>query len=348
MEYFNKNDWEEINGHLNELSRNLIEKYPKYRPYYQNIEGNFWIPIIKYSNKLGFEISFLENKDTWLKINKKIIQMARLESKIHEDILFKEENETDFDYAKKLFRCNEASLKKELRFRKIHEIDRDSDLLKSISKEYLDIAIVGLGHSDFWYENRFKIKQTQGITFDSYSTDLIIPSGYKRYFTKFTKNAVPNQIISRERKNLELCLNLIEHGKFTEKNPDYVGIWDSPEPSRGYFEVFLNNSNNLESDNFSGTIIDSYGKANFKGNLSDNHLSFLKKYETPFGDAIKTDIKYRAIKVDDEFYGRYDSENGGNIFYMIKSSKEKPINLAINLERKYDENPNFFEQFTFN
>ena len=319
--------------------RNYTKKYNRENEYY-------WDVLTSHLKKSGLDFIYLENIDTWFEINSAIVNDSMIRSKVFNEILFKEDGESEINYTKKLLTCNEMIHKAEIDYKKLHQQKRDNELLEEIARKEPNIAIVGLGHSDFWYNIREKINQTHKINFEKYSTDRGVFDKRGNCEMIFTENTEPIQETIAETDSLERLLLLYETGRlFSDKKPDYVGTFNSTHPSEGYFELFLDSKDK-------GIIVDYLGIAKVEGIFTDEKIEFTKMYTNAIGNVMKGEIKYIAKKRNgmlfnmNDFFGRYNGNSGGSIFYMTKNLS-KPFDLSLILNIEFIENPNFFEQFSF-
>jgi hypothetical protein len=344
LEHLSEYEFSEISLDLALKNYELMKNRPfKYHPEYSFRTAKYFESLKSICENLGFEVFFLEKKETWLRYNKALVRNARVRAAIYEDILFHSEEESDEEYSKKLYRCNDLIEKSETKLRKIHEIERDKELLDSISKQNLDLVIVGAGHSDLWRYNKDKIKKEFNINFESYAGDETntSESGHELLFNE---NPSLDLRLIADHLCLERKINLIETGRISKNGtPDYVGVWNITHPSQGYFELFLDKSEN----GFKGRIEDCLGSAKFEGEISNEKINFTKKYDFPLSIGAKEDVVYKGISNGEGFYGIFSIDGKIShiwpMFYMKKSHKEKPLNLCMNLDRLFETNKKDFD-----
>ncbi len=321
IETLNKKDQEEVEEHMWELSRREdltgFELYPSEQDHY-------WDVLTTHCEDLDHEVVFLENKELMLKLN-----LASLEEiKANNEEIFRERRETDEEYHIKLCRHNERGYNANLLCRKIQEIERDNALLTAIKSANIDVAIVGLGHSDFWTANKKDIQEKYGLNFEYYGVQE--PEGDRSIFTRFTNNAKPNLKRVYDRTILERSIRLMDQGSITKKDPDYVGIWDLLCPSKGFFEMFVQREEN--NGKIQGTIEDCLGSAKFSGSLVDGKIGFTKRYSKKLSseDAIKTNINYKGKQIGEGFCGYFsrDEDIVASAFYLAKAKQRNPIELS--------------------
>jgi len=348
FESFSEQGWKEVREDLrSQVSENydllISDDGRDYFPRFPDVFDKYWSVLKNFCCNTGLEVIFLEDKETFMKYNKAVMEQAKLEARI-DKTLFREDNESNISYSKKLFKCNEERHNLEIQVRKIHEFERDDKLLGAIRSSMVDVAIVGQGHSDFWFGDSEFIKESYGIDITKHSTDLmnVIPDS-GRYEMIFTENADVDPDLLFEREGLERAIRLFEKGKITEHGePAYVGVWNIPEPSNGYFEVFVEKSN---GKTLSGHIHDLLGVAIFEGTMNHNKIEFIKEYtQLSSKKAAKRSVNYKAIRKDNEFYGFFYANDFTYPFYMEKSPREKPIDLSLKFEKFNEENPGFCKQ----
>ncbi len=348
LESLSEKDWKEVKEDLkNQVGENYdslkLDDGINYIPSFSDVFDEYWNSLKVYLNKMDLDVVFLDNKELFLRYNELTIKKAKLEVEIKKK-LFQRKGESDFEYSKKLYGFNEERYNLEIKERKVHELERDTKLLEKIKSSRVNIAVVGQGHSDFWFGNREFIQEKYGIDIEKYSTDLMIPlfDGGEHRMT-LTENADSDPKLLFEREGLERSIRLVEQGRVTEHGkPDYVGVWDIPEPSKGYFEVFIDK---IEEKNISGFIHDLLGVATFKGTLNDGSMNFVKRYGSlSSSNAMKQDVNYKAVRKDNNFYGLFYANGFARPFCMIKSVKEKPIDLSLKFAKFHGENPEFYEE----
>lgn len=325
IEWLSKNDWNEVNYIMREKTGGYFKT------------SSYWDSLIEKIELIGHEMVFLEDKD----LIKKIIDAQKELQKANQHELFREEDESSKEYSLKLINHNEEIHKADINCRKIHEIERDNSILKKSLENNLDLAIVGVGHSDSWiYEERKR--------FEEYHIDKPeLPE--KRIFNmKFIENAEPNLEHIIENKNLVRLINLQKIGRLeTNKEPDYIGTFSHTHASKNYFEVYLDDKN-------SGTIIDSLGEANITGKFLENEVEFIKKYTLAESRALKGNINYRGASLNSllfktgEIYGRFHGTTRlgefSNIFLMTKD-KISPIKLSLMLANSWPKEKEHYEKF---
>lgn len=347
IESLSKDDWKLVREDLYRKNYEIDSKYERsYAKSYGRENEYYWDALVRHLKNIRLEVIYLENINAWFEINNAIVKDSMIRAKVFNEILFREEDESEIDYTKKLMACNEMIHQAELNYRKLHEQGRDSELLKEIAKNDLNVAVVGLAHSDFWYSIKEKINQIYKFNFEKYNVDKGLFNKRGNCEMIFTENAEPIQEIIVEINSLEKLLLLQETGRLVpDKKPDYAGTFNTTHPSEGYFELFLDSKT-------TGSVVDYLGIATVEGIFTDEKIEFTKTYNNAISNAMKGQIKYKARKREgmlfnmDDFFGRYMGNNGGSIFYMTKNLS-RPFDLSLVLNIEFIENPKFFEQFNF-
>jgi len=297
-----------------------------------NLSGSFpskscefyWSRVERNLKTLNLEPVFLERPKEWFDYANVLVKIANQE-RLRGEGLFLEEGESKFHYHWKLLKFNEADHALNLERRRIHEIERDNALLEKIAGERLDACVVGFGHAAYWTVNKVRIRSERGIDFDYCPTE---------DDEKIVKEKLLIEKEAFEREGLERALRLKETGRVVEgRNPDFVGIWDDCEPSRGYFEVFLDGI----SGTFSGRVEDCLGSASIVGKREDKSVQFVKTYDKNRSclDAAKGDIDYRALSAGDSYVGGFllQGSNFASGFYMQPFKGTKPITMSLKWDR---------------
>ncbi|MBS3078808.1 hypothetical protein J4218_01680 [Candidatus Pacearchaeota archaeon] len=320
LETFTTGDFETVQDHL--ASLRLDGRYP-------SEHNKYWDALKSVCGKFRFPYECLEDTRLWYKYNQLMVNFTRLNEVIHERVLFQEEGESDFHYNVKLAKCNELRHRSQLKVKQVHELDRDKRLLERIAEAKVDIAIVGDGHAAVWYAEKDRVKREFGIDLESYSTELMTPTGYPgQYVMEFTQNATPNDQTVFYNNILLRSLRLVSGERLIYgRKPDFVGTWRNVMPSEGYFEVFSN------GNGFSGEISDCIGDAVFEGEVNDQGVRFIKKY-TRANQTLTKPIEYRGMKVDGGYCGYYGVKGcGGGLFFMRAGESAKPLDLSVGIYR---------------
>jgi len=279
----------------------------------------FWTPVLEVLEKGDHELVYLEDVNIWKKYNEAVLEVA----KAKEIELIHYDDESNEAYHKKLIRRNEAVWKAGIKLRKIHEIDRDASLLERVKD--VDVAIVGLGHSDYWISKELLDCQ--------YHADCSSKKETFDYRNIFEKDRIPEESLVFERNSLERMLSFLESGNIMDEKPDYVGTWDRVNPSKGYFEVFIDEE---ENENFTGRIEDFLGTAVCIGTREDGYITFSKMYGTAVEGAVSDEIVYKA-QGEEEFYGHFFINGFGSPFYMAKREKMDPEEMGMRLYELFQE-----------
>ncbi len=280
LECLTKSDWDEVNQHILTLPFNPPEprfedqKYAS-RPYYMR-DGNddYWSVLEKVCLGLGFEVMHLEDKNIWFRYNELMIKVAENMAR-RENLQVKESGESEKHYHEKMTGFSLEEHRESVFLRRIHEIERDDNLLRRIKSSKIDVAVVGIGHSDYWMANPQVIETNFGVSFDSYSTEIPAKEdSYWRGSTCFTKNANPNLRMAFVRNSLGRAIQLMETGRLDDRTPDLVGTWNIDNPMKGYFEMFIKRN----GKSINGRIVDCLGDATFEGEIGSRDIRFIKKY----------------------------------------------------------------------
>ena len=187
-------------------------------------------------------------------------------------------------------------------------------ILRNIALNKCGVVAAGIGHTDAWVLGAENISQRYGISFGKYSTDTLFDKQPLELF--FTEDAVPKVSSFQEFVRIRRATALLERGRFSDKVPDWVGTWDVYQPSKGYFELFIEDKDGSE---VSGRIEDCLGSARFEGVITPRFVNFVKVYDSATNNAIKTRITY---KTEDQGYDReahqgvFESNSAGNYFYV--------------------------------
>lgn len=325
-------DWKKVYDHLRHLPFNppeprFIEDSIDEKPFYDEDSASYWRVLEEECRRLGLNVVYIEDKEIWFRHNESIIKLAENNAK-RRNLLVKERRESEEDYDKKRISLNHERHQDVTLTRKIHEIDRDNSLLKKIRDCGLSVVIVGLGHSEYWAANRETINAGFGVSFDRYSSE-IPASDYSHWRGEvvFVKNAQPDLKEAFGRQSLERAVRLLEVGRITPRNPDFVGTWDVDNPCEGYFEMFTDK----ENGSFKGEIIDCLGDADFEGEKTETEIRFTKKYrKNRCSVSQDQEILYRGVmrgKIILGFYGIRG--HGGNAIYMTSEQPASPVDLGI-------------------
>lgn len=339
IENLSAQDWKEVRSHLATLPFNppapIVyeeDRWPAERPVYSLSGEAYWKELIDMCSALGFETVFLEKKDAWLKYNEAIIKHVENEENRH-NLLFFEKGESDEHYDRKRIGFNSNRHKEKILIRKIHEIERENQILDKIKSCGANLAFVGLGHSNEWIANLQKGVNI-GIKIDGYSTE--IPQEEGGFYSRpmiFTKEGKLDFRLNFERNNLERQITLIENGRLDERKPDFVGTWDVHVPAKGYFEMFMNR----DGENIEGEIVDCLGCADFKGELSNGRIEFVKRYRPLLGKE-REDIPYKGIVRDQNAMGYFIMGKFATPFCMTSQFNGDFVDLGVSwslLTRRY-------------
>ena len=323
IEWFTESDWKEIQC---DLQKRLDVAKAQMFLYYARESYSYWEILLTKIQRLGLQPIFLESKELWLAYNQTLVDLA----KGNESELF-HDGESDRDYHLKVCMYNESLKRGVLASRKIHEIERDAQLLSAITKGELKAAIVGMGHSDYWFFNKTRIQEQTGLVFDSYAKQQLNGTSYPA--TIFVRNPEPGSQILHERQSLERAIRLMEQGRIVDPKPDYVGTWSECEPSQGYFELFIHER---VGEKISGIIEDALGTARFTGKVNAKGINFSKVYTNASAGAARGEIIYISTKTEktsagSEFCGAFNISGMRGPFYLIEASKKDPLEMGMRL-----------------
>ncbi len=145
--------------------------------------------------------------------------------------------------------------------------------------------------------------------------------------TMFVADAHPDPREAFERQSLERTIRVLEKKRLTDKEPTFVGTWDVNNPSKGYFELFIDESNGR----FQGEVIDCSGDADVEGTRTETELRFMKRYRK---DACSTqayddEILYRGLIKENEVIGFYAMNDYGEAMYMTSKKQATPLQLGM-------------------
>lgn len=321
VEWLPENRWAELSDYL----RTLAER--EGIPGMVNVKTDlpYWGRVMDACREAGHELVFLDDAEIYKRYYEATIRFAKEHAKF--DDLCMEEGESDLDYTLKLLRMHEAEHRADIVRRRIHEIERDNALLQAIKSADVSHAIVGLGHSEFWFANREAIRKAHGIVFDRYSTDMPIFHGLGPILTT---DAVPEPHIVYMRTALEREVKFLETGRITDGTPDFVGAWDLVNPWHGYFELYIDSR---QDGVVKGRIEDCIGSAVFEGTMTDSGFDFVKRY-TVCSEGSSEEIKYKGKITPDGCYGYFYVGECGGAFCMMKGPQAEPIKLPLFFDDK--------------
>ncbi|NIO23205.1 MAG: hypothetical protein GTN38_04235, partial [Candidatus Aenigmarchaeota archaeon] len=273
VEYMDEKDWETVRHHLEHLQKDLPPDHEKLSYHQDNPARSYWEYLIGVSRAFGHEIVFLEKPGVWLEYNDASMKTSKLKEEVIEDT----ENGDYFDHLLKLLKLNEDIHRAKTEGDLIVIIKREEGMLEAIRSYNPDVAIAGIGHTDYWAANPDEMMKKYGITFEDYMTEIIKDDKYiPRKDQVFTEKAVSDPHNVFLRKGLGRAKNFLEKGRITSVKPDYVGTWDIEYPSRGFFEMFIEEKG---KDGFlRGRIEDCLGSADFECTPSPGRFDFSKRY----------------------------------------------------------------------
>ncbi len=332
FECMNKKDWDEVKLHLLMLPFEPSE--PRFedqrfapQPHYRADCSHYWNKLEEVCLDLGFGVAFLEDKNLWFKYNETIVKTAENEAK-RDNLSVKETGESDEHYNRKRIGFNLDRYKEEISARKIHEIDRDNQLIGAIKSSGVNVAFVGIGHSDYWIANSQIIQSNFGLNFEGYSAE--VPKIETRPWeglTVFNKDTKPSLRNAFVRNSLERAVKLLETGRLSDKKPSLVGTWDINNPLQGYFEMFADGNGKT----IHGEIIDCLGDADFEGEISNRTIRLVKKYRQDrcSDGASLREIVYKGIVRDGNIVGYFVMGGFGQPFYATSGQRGDFADLGM-------------------
>ncbi len=320
IEALSRDDWKEIRMDLAIRGMQLpFERMPRY----SSGINDYWESLAAQCTQMGHYVICLDKKEPFLRYNRATVEAIKAVrfARFHD-------GEPESSYLRRHYLFRENEQRKQIEARRIHEIERDKIILREIKQQEPKVAVVGLGHADYWMANQKQIFEQHGILFESYATESAQP-GQRPIFRK---NAVPDPRLVYERTSLERAIRLAQKGRITDETPDFVGTWEIGvnAPSTGYFEMIVQRSDNGK---VTGTIEDCIGSAHFEGVLAQEMFCFTKVYTDSVADAAQGEIEYVAKRTGNEYHGHFSAMGMQVPFYMIAAPKAKPIDLALSWHR---------------
>jgi len=322
IESLSPEDWHEVRDNLGKLCWENREHGLGVG--YQTSD-EYWDKIVRICESCDHTVVWIDDKDAWLRYNLALIAFGKTKAKYND--LYLEEGESKRDYYIKLVALNEELYRAQIGSDRIFLIERDEAILRNIASQEVAAVVAGICHTDSWVLNKDEIGRKYGIRFGRYSTENI--AGPRSLLLKFTEDATPDPTLVYDFASLGKALSLLERGTFSDKMPDWVGTWDVFEPSRGYFEVFVEEQNGRT---LRGKIEDSLGAAVFEGTITPRSARFTKFYGDSTQDAIKSGITYQTGDAGydrDRHQGHFRSAGGGSDFYMEKPGGSSPLAMSI-------------------
>jgi len=332
LEFMSEQYWREVQLHLLTLPFNPPD--PRFedqefasRPSYAADKAYYWDILQKVCSGLGLDVVFLEDKNLWLEYNKVLIRSAENGAR-RSNLFVKEKGESDEHYERKSIVFSLERHEEVISARKIHEIDRDNQLLKAVKSLGVDVVFVGIGHSDYWMANHRSIQSNFGLNFEGYSAE--VPKMDVRPWdglTVFVKNAQPNLRNAFIRASLERAIRLLETGRLSDRKPDFIGTWDVDNPLGGYFEMFVTRNGKA----IHGEIVDCLGDADFEGEVKNREMRFVKKYRQDRcseGASLK-EIAYRGIVRNGDIIGYFVIDGWGKPFYATLQPADDFVDLGM-------------------
>jgi hypothetical protein len=321
IEWFTDEDLKEVRDHFRKLT---IENELGGTSFHSE---TYWDGVVDLCQGLGHEVVFLEDTEPWKKYNQLVVEnMVR---ELNRGELYSDSSETEREYHLKLINWNEEDWRWSTLIEQVHFLDRDAVLVENIEEQGLEVTICGLGHTESWIQREIFKPQR-------YAGDVIVQSPFitSKFFENKTSEGPAVFDFEAGKRKVRL---LKKEGIVIGRAPDYVGTWNWTEPSKGYFELFIEERN---GNKVQGTIEDLLGTATFQGTITNKKIKFVKRYdsENSTPDAIKDHLTYETEVTDEngKFMGFY---TGGGIrgksqftsFSLVKKEQEDPIELAMTL-----------------
>ncbi len=235
----------------------------------------------------------------------------------------------------------------------IYVCGRELPFLERIRKSGVRIAIIGRGHSEYFWNNP-EFPLTYGVKFKSYGAEsspdpnhlrgkfeeLISYEGAteKEVSEALRKELPQNQLeynpkidqqilwehISAERRYRALKENRVTN----EKEPDFIGTWDTAIPAKGLFEMFVSETN---GQSITGTIEDTLGTSTFDGVLKGEIFTFDKEYdeEAHLQGTLTGKISYQSVRDGNKFKGKFEHEKRKRDFEIEPVSKRAKALIAV-------------------
>ncbi len=320
VEFLNPPDREVLANNLITCGANAsLKKMPSWS---KGSDG-YWQHLINSCD--GYEVIFLDDFKLWTRLNESMVDSA----KARERRVINHRGESEARYHRRFVQREEKIHKAELASRSIQEIERSNSLLKAIRESNLDAVAVSKGYSDYWMMHPEEIERDFGIRFEGYSTETYFIEDGSLLFS-FKPEAIPDKETAYERESLMRMLKVIGGKRISDKTPDFIGTWDVLQPSRGYYEMFI--EDRKSNGRVFGKIEDCLGRAIFDGRITENCFNFNKFYENGccVTDAIHQLIKYRGAITDGRVHGYFHVNDFGTAFYMTECLDESPMQMSVN------------------
>ena len=280
----------------------------------------------------GHEIVWLENENVWRRYNERVF--AHYLARERMNLFLSEEYVDERERFRKLVRLEEDLYAHAIRMKETHLLERDELMLQSIAALSPRVAFAGVGHTDYWAIDNQRIRDKIGIIWESYAADdfVHVDDPHAVHLVHYpNRSADPYQAhdftLARRK------VRLLEKGMLSDAVPDWVGTWDVEQPSRGYFEVFVDEENGRI---MRGRIEDLLGTADFEGEFSSREIKFTKKYRQTSSHctSCKGAINYHAFggsrDLREQCHGTFSAERcGTKPFYLEKPSGLTPFDMAM-------------------
>ncbi len=326
LELCNEEEWDSVNKNLYDLQAG--SEWDEKIFYEKGGRSDvYWKDIVRICHDSGHHIIYLDRPEVWFRHNEACIRAYKIK-KTGMEI---DGRETELDSFLKQCKHDDDIHGSIIQMRYIHEIERDDAILQSIAEKKPDVVISGTGHTDFWVANPDILKTKYGIVLNGYSTEKLERDGFTLIHV-FSENSIPDpqQVFSRI--GLERAMKFIQEGRITDGKPYFVGTWDLACPSKGFFELFVEKT---EDDGFmTGTIEDFLGTADFECASEDGRFDFSKRYRPSQCDkeALNDWIEYQSEgEPDSGYHGIFKAHFFNVAFFMRKPSgngREDPLDMS--------------------
>lgn len=233
-----------------------------------------------------------------------------------------EEGNPDKEEKAEILKLQEAVYHLALQQRYIIEARRDEAMLRRIAREQPDVAIVGLGHAEYWMDHRRRLDQSFGISFEDYHIPCI---DAKTREPALIRDALPHLAFTLLRRSLLRSLHVVETGRLSEEKADMAGTWDLDNPWRGYFELFVEKR---QGSGISGRIEDCLGTATFTGTVGREVVEFVKTYTRACSDAMTKPIHYQLAKKGVHLAGYYKAGFSRGLCYATTDIPMTPLEMV--------------------
>lgn len=285
----------------------------------------YWRQIEKLCNKNDLKIVYLEDVETYEKYVKEealvgdlINGQETLEYEYLSEIPYyrrrgkrTEGKIITAEFHKNLDKFIRDTYKHEIIRDYIHRVEREEQIFKNIAKTNPAVVILGQEHTKTLIRNKTSLCDDLGIEIRDYKFEIFreFDNKFQEYISTDLVDYQDGIVSSPEMESTKRKYLAISKGEIIPNGkPDYVGSWEEEIIPKGLFEIYIKSRN---GDNFSGIIEDVLGTAEISGTITDEKISFSKKYiqSESAEEAAQSEILYEAEKKSDRYIGEY-SFNG--------------------------------------